>query len=216
MSALLTRREEYLNMLTHGMMAVLIAVATPFVLSADWRAESSSRLFTIPGTAVFCACMILMFGMSAIYHGLPAMWRSKRVFKRLDHMSIYFAIAGSYTPIALSVIGGTAGRSLLITEWSLVIAGILFKSFFFRQSRLTATLSTAVYLLMGWAILPWLPIFLAKAETGCVILIIAGGLLYTAGVAFFALRRKYAHTVWHLFVNAGAICHFLAIIFFAG
>jgi len=189
-------------------MAVLITFALLSVLAGTWRAT--------PSAIIFCLCMILMFTTSAIYHILPADRRSKRLFNRFDHISIYFAIAGTYTPVALSVIGGTAGRTLLLLEWSLVLAGIAFKILAFRRSRLTEIISTAVYLLMGWAITPWLPLFIARADPGCVVLIVAGGLFYTAGVVFFALKRRYAHTVWHLFVNAGAVCHFLAIVLFAG
>ena len=216
MQMTLNRREEYFNTLTHGLMAVLIAVTMPFVLSGAWRANPSPSSATSLGTIVFCLCMILMFGTSAIYHVLPADSHSKQLFNRFDHIAIYFAIAGSYTPIALAIIGGSAGLSLMIIEWSLVAAGILFKILAFKRNRLTEVISTAVYLLMGWAIVPWMPEFLARADPGCVTLIIAGGLFYTAGVVFFALKRRYAHTVWHIFVNAGAISHFLAIVLFAG
>jgi hemolysin III len=208
MSAEQTRREERFNTLTHGLMAVMIALALLSVLSGMWRAKLS--------VIIFCLCMILMFTTSAIYHILPAYSRSKHLFHRFDHISIYFAIAGTYTPVALSIIGGSAGRTLILIEWSLVIAGIIFKILAFRHSRLTEIISTTVYLLMGWAIVPWLPVFISRADPGCVMLIVSGGLFYTAGVVFFALNRKYAHTIWHLFVNAGAICHFLAIAFFAG
>lgn len=208
MSVEQTRREERFNTLTHGLMAIMIACAFIAVVAGTWRDE--------PSVIIFCLCMILMFTTSAIYHILPAYSRSKRLFNRFDHISIYFAIAGTYTPIALSVIGGSAGRTLILIEWLLVLAGIVFKILAFQRSQLTEIISTTVYLLMGWAITPWLPVFITRADPGCVVLIVSGGLFYTAGVFFFALKRRYAHTVWHLFVNAGAVCHFLAIVLFAG
>lgn len=203
-----SRREERFNTLTHGLMAVMTAFSLLSLLAGSWQAA--------PPVIIFCLCMILMFTTSAIYHILPAYSRSKQLFNRFDHISIYFAIAGTYTPVALSIIGGSAGRTLLLLEWSLVLAGIIFKLLAFRRNRLTEIISTAVYLLMGWAIVPWLPAFIARADPGCVVLIVSGGLFYTAGVIFFALKRQYAHTIWHLFVNAGAICHFMGIVLFAG
>lgn len=216
MTYMQSRLEENVNAATHGLMAVFVALAMPFAVLGAWQTVPAASRTAAISVAVFCLSMILMFGTSTVYHFLPASSRSKEIFHRLDHISIYFAIAGTYTPIALIVIGGPAGRSLLIMEWSLVLSGIIFKAFAFRKNRLTEIVSTAVYLMMGWAVVIWFPAFIANARPGCVNLIVAGGICYTAGVVFFALNRKYAHNIWHIFVNAGAACHFLAIILFAG
>lgn len=216
MTYMQSRLEENVNAATHGLMAVIVVLAMPFAVLGAWQSVPAASRTAAFSVAVFCLSMILMFGSSTIYHYLPATSRRKQIFHRMDHISIYFAIAGTCTPIALIAIGGSAGRSLLILEWSLVLAGIIFKVFLFQKSRLTEIISTAVYLMMGWAVVIWFPSFVANARPGCVILIVAGGICYTVGVVFFALNKKYAHNIWHIFVNAGAACHFLAIILFAG
>jgi hemolysin III len=216
MSYLQSRREETCNTWTHGVMAALAVLAMPFAVLGAWMGSPGAPRLAASSVTVFCLAMILMFSTSAIYHSLPADWRSKHVFNRLDHMSIFFAIAGTYTPIALVIIGGRAGLQLLLIEWSLVLAGIVFKLVAFKKNQLTEILSTAIYLMMGWSIVPFLPDFIQKAQQGCTALIVAGGIFYTTGVIFFALKRRYAHTVWHLFVDAGATCHFLAITLFIG
>ena len=209
-----TRQEERLNTLTHGAMAVLIIAALPFSVLHAYRQTATAPLTAALGVSVFCLCLILMFGTSALYHALPAASRFKRVFNRLDHMAIYFAIAGTYTPLALTVIGGRTGWAVLILEWTLVLAGIVFKILAFKKNRLTAILSTALYLLMGWMVVICLPLFLRQASAVCSALIIAGGLFYSGGVVFFARQKQNAHVIWHFFVDAGALCHFLAIVLF--
>jgi len=211
-----TRREELGNVLTHAPMAILILILLPFAVLYAYRQTSGPPVVAATGVAIFCLCLTLMFGISALYHGLPQTSRLKRIFNRMDHMAIYFAIAGSYTPLALIVIGGKTGWAILILEWSLVLAGIVYKSVAFKKSRTLEIISTILYLLMGWAILPCLPTFIRQAQIGCIILVFAGGLFYSGGVAFFAMQKRHAHVIWHFFVNAGALCHFLAIVFFLG
>ena len=124
------------------------------------------------------------------------------------------AIAGTYTPIALSVIGGRLGWLIFALQWLLVLAGILFKVFCFKKSRLSSLVSVLLYLLMGWAVALCLPVFAARAQPANFWLVVAGGLFYTSGLIFFARGRPFDHVTWHGFVMAGAFCHFLAIIFF--
>jgi len=205
-----TRYEEHLNVLTHGIMAAAVMIMLPW---AVWNAGRVS-FRNGAGVAVFCGCLILMFGVSAVYHGLPAGGAAKKVLNRLDHMAIFFAIAGSYTPIAIAVIGGRTGQSILIMEWILVLVGILFKILAFKKNRLTWILSTVLYLLMGWAVVICLPVFIRQANPVFAWLILAGGVFYTGGILFFAQSRRYAHVIWHFFVDAGAACHFLAIAVF--
>jgi hemolysin III len=122
--------------------------------------------------------------------------------------SIYVLIAGTYTPFTLVTLRGCWGWALLGVVWTLAVMGIVFKCFFI--GRLHA-LSTAVYILMGWmAMVAIQPLWQALPWQGF-LLLLAGGLFYTLGVAFFAWRRKYAHAIWHLFVLAGSVCHFLAV-----
>ena len=205
-----TRGEERLNVLTHGSMALAVLAVLPW---AVWRAGQTASLDGA-GVAIFCLCLFLMFGASTLYHGQSAGSARKRTLNRLDHMAIFFAIAGSYTPIALSIIGGTTGKVMLILEWSLVLVGVLFKVVSFKKNRLTWMISILLYLLMGWALVICLPLLIRQANPALVWLILIGGLLYTGGLLFFAQSWRYAHVVWHFFVNGGAICHFTAIVFF--
>jgi hemolysin III len=214
MRYLQTRREEFANVLTHGLMAMLVIAALPFAVLHIYRTMMAEPLTAAVAVAVFCLSLILMFGTSAAYHALPADSRYKLIFNRLDHMAIYFAIAGSYTPLALIVIGGTTGLAVLILEWSLVLAGIIFKVLAFKKSKLNAVISTMFYLLMGWAIVLCLPSFFSQARIACSALILAGGLCYSGGLFFYARQRRYSHVIWHGFVDGGAICHFLAIVLF--
>jgi hemolysin III len=209
-----TRQEERVNSLTHGLMAFLVVVLLPFALINTYRRVHGSPPGAVASVAIFCFSLILMFGTSAIYHGLPQENRYKSLLNRLDHIAIYITIAGAYTPISLVVIGGTTGWLVLALEWSLVLIGVLFKIFAFRKSRINAILSTIFYLLMGWVILPFLPVFVRKAQLACSLLIAAGGLFYSTGVFFYARQKRFSHIIWHLFVDAGATCHFLAIVFF--
>lgn len=209
-----TIREEKLNILTHGLMAILIAGAIPFAVVRVFSQGGNMAGRDAVTVAIFCLCLVFMFSTSAIYHSMPMASHKKIIFNRLDHMSIYFAIAGSYTPIAVSIIGGRPGLTILVVEWSLVLAGMLFKLFFFKTNLLTRILSVALYLAMGWSVVVCFPLLAVRALPVCLWLILAGGIFYTIGVVFFSLNNRYAHVVWHFFVNAGAISHFVAIVFF--
>jgi hemolysin III len=157
--------------------------------------------------SVYGASLVLLYVCSTLYHAL-ADGRAKRVFRILDHSSIYVLIAGTYTPFTLLTLRGVWGWALFGAVWSLALAGILFKCFF--TGRLHA-LSTAVYLLMGWmAVVAVQPLLRALPGPGF-LWVLAGGLFYTLGVTFFVCRRKYAHAIWHLFVLAGSVCHFVAV-----
>lgn len=209
-----TIQEEKYNVITHGLMAMLLIAAMPFAVLYAFAGGGVVALRDAIGVAIFCLSLILMFGTSALYHGMPAGSRYKRIFNRFDHMSIFFAIAGSYTPIVLSIIGGKTGTIILIVEWSLVLVGILYKAFAFKKNRLSWIISITLYLAMGWAIAACFPLLGARATPASFWLIFTGGLFYTVGIFFFAQSRRYMHVVWHFFVNAGAICHFMAIVFF--
>ncbi len=196
--------EEVANSITHGLGA-LLSVAGLFALLI--AASIRGTALHIAACTVYGISLVLLYTSSTIYHAL-ARNRAKRVFQVLDHASIYLLIAGTYTPFTLITLRGPWGWILFAFVWTLAALGIVFKSF--GAGRLPF-FSTAVYLLMGWcgvaavrpllAVLPW---------TGF-LWILAGGICYTVGVAFFALRHKYAHFIWHLFVLAGSVCHYVAV-----
>ena len=135
--------------------------------------------------------------------------KQKYVFRKLDHICIYLAIAGSYTPVALCVVQGWVGILILVIQWSAVLAGILLKAI---AKRSFPVLSTTIYLVMGWIAIIFIP-FLIHSSFWFLFFIVMGGIMYSVGVFFYAKHKKYFHFVWHLFINCASILHFIAIVF---
>lgn len=185
--------------------------AIPVLIINDVVTNASA--IAIFGGAVFGVSLLLLYGASTLYHALPQ-GTAKQVFRRLDHSAIYLLIAGTYTPFALGLFKAAWGWSLCLLLWALAAAGVLMKSL--GRGHHPA-LSSGIYLAMGWAaILVPAPLLEVLPRTGLVWLL-AGGLAYTAGVAFFILdeRIRYAHFTWHLFVLLGSTCHFVAVFAYA-
>jgi hemolysin III len=201
--------EEIANSVSHGV-ALLAAIAgAPFLIVAarDFGAAN------VVGASVFAATMILLYLTSTLYHAVRP-GRLKRVFRKLDHSAIYFFIAGSYTPFALGALGGPWGWTLFGVIWTLAIAGTVLKTF----NRLSHPwLSTGLYLVMGWLVLIAAVPLAERVPGPGIALLVAGGIAYTAGVAFYMLdsRLRYAHAIWHGFVAAGTGCHFFAVLNYA-
>ncbi|MDD5297995.1 MAG: hemolysin III family protein [Rhodocyclaceae bacterium] len=213
MSAMIERPqtlgEEIANSVSHGVALLAAILAVPWLL-APARHLSSVALVA---AGVFAATMVLLYLTSTLYHALPA-GRAKRVFLKLDHCVIYLFIAGSYTPFALGVLDGPMGWTLFGLVWTLALVGIVLKVF----GRLSHPwLSTGLYLVMGWLVLIAAAPLAQRLPAPGIALLVAGGLAYTAGVAFFVLdsRFRYAHAVWHAFVVAGTGCHFFAVLGYA-
>jgi hemolysin III len=205
----LTLGEEIGNSITHG----VIAFATLFgIAPVAIHAYVQRGALAATGTTIFMCSIFLMFLSSALYHCMSADTKHKHVLKILDHIFIYVAIAGTYTPIALSVIGGWQGILIASLQWAMVLFGILYKSL---AQRSMPKVSLTIYLVMGWAIVFALPLFIQNANLGMQLLLVAGGIFYSAGTFFYAKQeKKFFHMVWHFFVNLGATCHFLAILLF--
>ncbi len=199
-----TLGEEVANSITHGLGAALsVAGLVVMVVIATLRGTSSH----VVACAVYGVSLVLLYLSSTLYHALTN-GRAKRVFRILDHSSIYVLIAGTYTPFTLVTLRGVWGWVLFGIVWTLAVMGIVFKCFFTGRLHI---LSTAVYILMGWiAVVAIRPLLQALPWPGF-LLVLAGGVLYTLGVAFFVRRWKYSHAIWHLLVLAGSICHFLAV-----
>jgi hemolysin III len=205
-----TLGEEIGNSISHGVGVLLSLVALPtLVVIAAGRHD----VWQIVGGAIFGATLILLYSASTLYHALPSP-RAKRVFRVLDHAAIYLLIAGTYTPFALGALRGRWGWSLLAAVWTLAVIGIVLKAT--RGFRMP-WVSTAIYLLMGWLIVIALRPLQARIGFAGLAWLLAGGLAYTTGVVFFAWERlRYGHMVWHLFVLAGSIFHFIAVLRYAG
>ena len=198
--------EEIANSVSHGLALLAAIAAVPFLIAAAQVRGTAS----VVGTAVFASTMVLLYLTSTLYHALPA-GRAKRVFLRLDHGAIYLFIAGSYTPFALGALGGPWGWTLFGVAWSLAALGVTLKAF----DRLSHPwLSTGLYLVMGWLVLIAAVPLSERVPASGVALLVAGGLAYTAGVAFFLLdsRLRYAHAVWHGWVVAGSGFHLFAVL----
>ena len=201
--------EEIGNAVSHGTMAfITLGGISPAVINAYLKYGTLAAV----STSVFMCSIFLMFLFSALYHSMTVDTRQKQIMQILDHIFIYFAIAGTYTPIALVVIGGWQGIVVAALQWAMVLFGILYKSI---SKRRIPKISLTIYLVMGWSVVFVLPMFLRNASLGLQLLILIGGIFYSAGAYFYAKKEKrFFHMVWHFFVNLGAVCHFLGIVLF--
>ena len=203
--------EEIANAVSHGVMTFAALAALPF--AAVWAyVHDAQGVLAAVSVSIFVISIFLMFLASTLYHSMDPSSRHKEVFHILDHIFIYVAIAGSYTPIALSVIGGWQGVVITVVQWAMVLFGIFYKSL---SRRSIPAVSLTIYLVMGWTIVFFLPLFIRRASEPLLWLIAAGGVLYTVGAWFYARKGfRYHHLVWHLLINLAVVCHFAGIVFF--
>jgi hemolysin III len=199
---------ERFNTLSHllGAIAACAGVAVLVVLAAR-----DGDAWKIISFSVYGLTLILVYTFSTLYHGLQG--RSKKICRKLDHLSIYLLIAGTYTPFTLVTLRGIWGWSLFGAEWGLAVLGISLEMLPQDGRRI---LSVVIYLVMGWMILVALePLSQVLPPAGFAWLL-AGGLFYTGGVIFYALDKKvrYFHNVWHLFVLAGSVSHYCAVLLY--
>jgi len=201
--------EEIANSVSHGVGLAAALAAMPFLIAH--AARSGVGAFLV-GASVFAATVVLLYLGSTLYHALPP-GRTKHVFRVLEHSAIYLLIAGTYTPFTLGILRGAWGWSLLALVWALAVVGIALE---LTDGLRHPRLSLALYVGMGWLVVVAIrPLWLQMPPAGFAWLV-AGGLAYTAGVGFYAAKRlRYAHFVWHLFVLAGTVCHFVAVRFYA-
>ncbi len=201
-------REELANSITHGVgLALSLAGFVVLLILAVLR----GGIWQILGCTVYGASLVFLYASSTLYHSARSS-RLKRILKVVDHSAIYLLIAGTYTPFTLVLLRGGWGWTLFGVVWGLSLLGILFKAFFVDHLQI---LSTAAYVAMGWLAVIALKPLLAHVPMGGVLWLLAGGLLYTAGVVFYAWRRlPYHHAIWHGFVLAGSICHYFAVLLY--
>ena len=200
--------EEIANTITHGLGVALSVAALVLLVVFAGQTEDPFRM---AGSIAFGSSLVLLYLASALYHGLASPG-AKRAFKIFDHAGIYLLIAGSYTPFTLVTLRGPVGWILFGTVWGLAVTGIVTEVFWVDRPR---WLSALVFIGMGWLV-----IFAAKplAEAlppGGLRLLVAGGLVYTAGTIFYLLKSiPYMHAVWHLWVIGGSVCHVLAVLLY--
>lgn len=199
-------QDELANALTHAL-GVALALAGLAVLVTLASLHGSAR--QLVSYSIYGATLVLLYSASTAYHGARHP-RAKHLLRTLDHIAIYLLIAGTYTPFALISLRGTWGWSLLAIIWALAASGVVFKVFFIGRFPRT---SVVIYLGMGWlALIAVRQLFMHLPTTG-LILLFSGGLCYSMGVIFFALdHRPFYHAIWHVFVLAGSICHFFAVL----
>lgn len=199
-------KEELANAITHGLALLLSIIATPILIAVG---AQNGSLVQVLGLGVFCFSMIMVYTSSTIFHSILDE-RLKHVFRIIDHISIYFLIAGTHTPLVLLYFHQTQGWFFLLGLWSLVLIGTLFKLFFTGRYEF---FSIAIYVLMGWSGFLLLPQMFAKMDSSSINWLITGGLLYSVGIIFYVWKKiPYHHAIWHLFVIGGTSAHFVAIL----
>ena len=201
-----TPGEEMAHYLTHGTGIVASVLAIPLLA---WTAVRHGDAWRLAGGVIFGLSALLLFTTSVLYHSASDPPR-RMLLRRFDHAAIYLLIAGTYTPFTLVGLRGDVGRNLFIAIWSLAAAGIVFKLFFTGRFRL---LSTGVYVAMGWLVLLAIRPVMAALDGWTFGWLIAGGVAYTLGTVFYHRpSMRYSHAVWHLFVVAGTVCHYVAVL----
>ncbi|MBT2736295.1 PAQR family membrane homeostasis protein TrhA [Neobacillus sp. C211] len=203
-----SKKEELANSITHGVGALLSISALVILIV---YASLYGTVWHVVSFTIFGVTMFILYMSSTLLHSFPE-GKAKDIFEIFDHSSIYFFIAGTYTPFLLIVIKGTLGWSLFGIVWGLAIAGTVFKCFFVKKYLFS---STALYVVMGWLIVfAWKPLVNNLSLEGMTYLAI-GGALYTIGAIFYVWRGfKYHHAVWHLFVLAASVAHFFCVLFY--
>lgn len=203
-------KEELANSLTHGFGVLFGIVAVPILIAL---ATFEGNVPGLVGAAVFGFSFLMVYGFSTLYHsvGYPPL---KRVLRIMDHISIYFLIAGSYTPFILTYMLDTTGITLLSVLWGMTLLGIGFKVWFTGRFD---KLSVIIYLVMGWLLVVVAKRFFAVVPGEVGIMLVAGGLSYSLGVIFYRWKRlPYHHAIWHLFVLGGSVCHYVAVLLAVG
>ena len=199
-------KQEIVNSIMHGFGILFGIISIPILITLSVK---GANLNGIIGSSIYGFCFLMVFTFSTLYHGFQHE-RVKRALKILDHISIYYLIAGTYTPLILIYNFNSFGITLLCVLWGLTILGTFFKIFYCGRWEI---ISTGVYLLMGWSMLAGGNSFFLKMPGAVMQMIIAGGVIYSFGVIFYLWEKYfYSHAIWHLCVLAAAICHYVAIL----
>jgi len=202
------KKEELVNCVTHMTGAALaLAGLVVLVVAASLRGDA----WRIVSFSVYGVTLLFLYSSSALYHGTGG--RAKKFLRTIDHQAIYLLIAGTYTPFTLVTLRGVWGWWLFGIIWGLAVFGIVLDAVHGKGSRVPQLI---IYLLMGWLITSALGPLLRAMPLRGVLLLIGGGLFYTAGVYFYIKDKNfpYFHAVWHLFVLAGSLCHYFSVLFY--
>lgn len=203
-----TLGEEIFNAVSHGVGAGLALIGYGYMLALSVH---FGDIWSIVSVTIYCATLFIMFLSSTCYHAL-AYPSAKRILRVLDHCAIYLLIAGTYTPYTLINLRGPLGWTIFFIIWTMAIIGIVLNAVDLKKY---AKISVLCYVLMGWAVIFALKPLLATLAVQGALMLAIGGVFYTVGVIFYVIRKvPYFHSVWHLFVLAGAITHFYSILLY--
>lgn len=199
-------RQELVNSIVHGFGIIFGIVSIPILIAFAIKSNYTTGII---GAAIYGFCFLQLFIFSTLYHGIQHI-QAKRTLEILDHISIYFLIAGTYTPFLLMYMNNSFGITLLSVLWGLTAFGIIFKIFFTGKWNV---LSTLIYIAMGCIMIVGGRTFFESIPSNILILILIGCALYLIGVVFYLWRKyPYNHAVWHFFVLVAAVFHYIAIL----
>ena len=204
-----SKLEEFFNAVSHGVTAVAALIGLGALVAYGAISEASWSLLS---AIVYGFSLVFLFSVSALYHAETRLM-IKQKLRILDHASIFILIAGSYTPFLLMTIGGTVAWVLLAIQWTMALVGVVLKLFYTGRYEV---LSVAMYCVMGWMIVVKVDHLYEVLPTIGFWLLLAGGVCYTGGIVFYLLDQTYrfSHFLWHMFVVAGSLCHFLTVLLY--
>jgi len=201
------KAEEIANAVTHGIGAALAAAGTIVMLVF---AAQKSDLVAIVSVSIYGFSMIFLYMMSTLYHAISN-FKAKRILQKLDHCSIFVLIVGSYAPVCLSLLGGTLGWTLFAVNIFCAIAGIIANAISVKKFH---NISLVLYLVMGWSVVTAIKPLMQVIGLNGFMMLMAGGLLYSIGVVFYKMKkRRFMHSVWHLFVLGGSTFLYFFMLF---
>jgi len=200
-----SRKEEIINAITHGVPFALCLLLVPLLI---YKANQTQKLEILLGYIVYGLGIFMVFFSSTFYHWVQSE-RPKYFLRKLDHISIYFLIAGTHTPLILLFMNTSTGRFYLLVLWLMVLGGTIYKIFFFGKYPMA---SVIFYLVMGWMAIFSLPAMFDQMSNSTFNALIFGGVLFTIGTIFFVWEKvAYSHAIWHLFVIGGTMAHYFAL-----
>jgi len=197
--------EEKANMISHGIGLILYIIITPLLVIHSIK--TSNHLYSI-GTIIFCISLLMVYFSSTLYHGCYVKKRREKL-RIFDHISIYFLIAGTYTPFLLTHFKDKTGYIMLCVMWSMVLVGTIFKLFYTHKYNLVSTIA---YVIMGWQAIFIINPIIERFPTTSLIAVTIGGIAYSIGVVFYLWETlKFNHFIWHIFVLIGSTAHLVGV-----